>query len=53
MRGSAVLNFETVKQNILDELYQQHFPFTAYCLDVIELPYGQFEFKLICMVSPL
>ena len=22
--------------------------FTAYCLEVIELPYGQFEFKLMC-----
>ena len=26
---------------------------TAYCLEVIELPYGQFEFKLMCMASPL
>ena len=31
----------------------QRFSFTAYCLEVIELPYGQFEFKLICMASPL
>lgn len=23
------------------------------CVEVIELPYGQFEFKLICMASPL
>ena len=35
------------------DLERQHFPSTAYCLEVIELPYGQFEFKLICMVSPL
>lgn len=41
------------EREIIIRQANSHFPFTAYCLEVIELPYGQFEFKLICMASAL